>query len=110
MQRGAIIKRRNSWTLVYHDIQIRGGKRKRVAVSKKLARIGPDYPSRASVRSLADKILEPINEKTLIPESSLKICDFIENFYFPAVKLELRPSTVKAYEKAIYDPHLKQRL
>jgi hypothetical protein len=89
MQSGAIVKRRNSWTLVYHDIQIRNGKRKRVAVSKKLARIGPEFPSKKSVRSLADAILAPVNQKVITPESSMRITEFIEGFYFPAVKLEL---------------------
>src|SRR5580704_6516767 len=101
MQRGAIVKRRNSWTLVYHDIQIRNGKRKRVAVSKKLAKIGAEYPSKKSVRSLADEILAPVNQKILTLESSLKVTEFIEGFYFPAIAADLRPSTLKAYKTAI---------
>lgn len=110
MQRGTIVERRNSWTLVYHDIQVRNGKRKRVVVSKKLARIGAEYPTKKSVRTLADDILAPVNQKVLIPESSLKLTEFIEDFYFPGVAAELRPSTLKAYKTAIYEPHLKPRL
>lgn len=110
MQRGTIIKHRASWTLLYYDLQYRNGKRKRVRVSKKLAAVSPAYPTKASVRQLADDILTPLNRKKLQPESSLRMTDFIENRYFPAILHELKPSTVNSYKNAIYYPHLKKRL
>jgi integrase len=97
-QRGTIIRYRKSWTLVYRDVQIRDGKRKAVRVWKKLATIGKDYPSKASVRHLADRILAPLNEKVLQPESSLLVCDYITDFYFPSIEGVLRPSTVEGYK------------
>jgi len=98
MQRGTIIKRRASWTLVYRDTQFRNGERKRVLVSKKLATVSKDYPTKASVRHLADRILAPLNEKVLQPESSMKLADYIEDFYFPSVEKVLRPATIDSYK------------
>ena len=59
MQRGVIIQHRRSWTLVYYDTQIRNGKRKGVSVTlkKKLAAISTEYPTKRSVRHLADEVL-----------------------------------------------------
>jgi integrase len=110
VQRGSIIKRRGSWVLFYYDIQTRDGVRKRVRVSKKLTRVSKEYPTAASTRLLADDILNPINKKTLAPESAVKITEYIEGFYFPAAEQELRASTIKSYKDAIYYPHLKKRL
>jgi integrase len=110
MQRGTIIKHRKSWTLLYYDHRIRGGQRIKVRVSKKLAAVSKEYPTESSVRTLAAKILSPINEKRLLPESSLKLCEFIEQHYFPMVKRELRPSTYKGYKEFVYEAHLKTRL
>ncbi len=110
MQRGVIIQHRRSWTLVYYDTQIRNGKRKRVRVSKKLAAISTEYPTKRSVRHLADEVLAPINRKQLQPESSLTLAEFIEDRYFPAITHELRPSTVHNYKVSIYGKHLKNRL
>jgi integrase len=98
MQRGTVIKRRASWTLLYYDLQFRDGKRKRVKVSKTLAKISKEFPSKASVRHLADKILSPINGKQLHPESSLTVSDYINDFYFPSVQKDLRPATIDSYK------------
>jgi integrase len=100
MQRGTIIRHRASWTLLYYDFQFRNGKRKRVRVSKKLAKVSREYPTERSVRHLADDILAPLNRKQLQPESSLKITDYIDDFYFPCVKDRLRPATIDAYKFA----------
>jgi hypothetical protein len=93
MQRRTIFKQRNSWTLLYYDTQYRNGKKKHVRVSKKLAVISKEYPTKSSVRQLADEILAPLNRNQLQPESSLKITEYIEGHYFPSVKPELRRST-----------------
>jgi integrase len=110
MQRGTIIKQRKAWTLVYYDRQVRGGSKKVVRVWKKLATISKEYPSAASVRLLADKILAPINDKRYPAEATLKVTEFIEKHYFPAMKSELRPSTYKGYKDFIYEAHIKARL
>jgi integrase len=98
MQRGTIIRHRASWTLVYRDTQFRDGERKRVKVWKKLAAVSKDYPTKASVRHLADKILAPLNEKALQPESSMSVHEYIEDYYFPSITKTLRPATVDGYK------------
>ena len=110
MQRGTIIKHRRSWTLLYYDTVIRNGERKRVRVSKKLAVISKEYPTKTSVKPLADRILNPLNLNATQPESSLLVTDFIEKWYFPVIERELRPSTVLNYKVSIYEKHLKTRL
>jgi integrase len=107
MQRGTIVRHRASWTLLYWDLQFREGKRKRVRVSKKLAKIGKEYPSKASVRLLADEILAPLNRKQLQPESSLKVFEYINDFYFPSVESDLRPATIDSY-KFVFNKVKKQ--
>jgi integrase len=109
MQRGTIFKQHSSWTLLYYDTQYRNGKKKHVRVSKKLAVISKEYPTKSSVRQLADEILAPLNRKQLQPESSLKITEYIEGHYFPSVEPELRRSTFAGY-KNMYEAHLKKRL
>jgi hypothetical protein len=110
MQRVTIIRHRASWSLLFYDVQYRDGREKRVRVLKKLAIVSTEFPTAAGVRHLADEIPAPLNRRQLQPESSLLITDFIENIYFPAIKNELRPSTVYSYRHAIYDRHLKTRL
>jgi integrase len=108
MQRGTIIKRRGSWTLLYYDTQFRKGLKKRVLVSKKLARIGKEYPTIDSCRLLASEILSPINRRQSVPESSLSVSEFVDVYYFPGVANELKPSTLVGY-KSLYAAHLKNK-
>jgi len=105
MQYGQIFKKNGSWTLRYWDITMEGKVRKSV----KLARIGPDYPSRSSVATLAEKYLSPVNSSQLQAESSMPVSQFIKDYYLPHVKKELRPSTYVDY-KTIYNTHLKDHL
>jgi integrase len=110
MQRGTIVKHNGAFTLLYYDTQFRDGKKIRVRVSKKLARVSKEHPTAASVRQLADEILAPLNRRQLQPESAMLLSEFIELRYFPGMKNELRPSTIHNYRVSIYDKHLKTRL
>ncbi len=86
MQRGTITLHRGSWTVLYWDVQLRNGERKRVRVRKALAPKSDEYPTKSSVRLLADRELQPINLKQVQPESSLLLADFIEQQYFPMMQ------------------------
>ncbi len=110
MQRGTIIRHRGNWRLRYYETVIIGGQKKNVRRAVFLARIGKDYPTKRSVMALADRILTPLNAGQVLPESSLTVTSFIENFYLPFVQKELRPSTYKDYKRDIYEKHLKVRL
>ena len=110
MQRGTIKKHHGSWTLFFYDTVIFENRHVRKKVSKKLSAVNDDYPTKRSVLLLAEKILTPIKNQTVTPESSQRLTDFIDNHYFPYARKALRPSTVKGYEKDIYELHLRKRL
>ena len=109
MQRGTIYRHHGAWFVRYYDIRYDNSKRVNKRVTKKLADVNEEYKTKASVRLLADKVLEPINSKSLTPESSMFITDFIENHYLPAATGRLRLSTVKDY-KDIFNKHLRDKL
>jgi integrase len=110
MQRGTIIRQRDTWCVRFYEDIIKNGRVSRKKSFKVLAKVSKDYPTKTSVASLADKILEPINTGRQVPESSMKLTDFIENHYFPYARKALRPSTVKGYDKDIYQLRLRSRL
>jgi Phage integrase, N-terminal SAM-like domain len=110
MQRGTISKHGRHWVLRFWEYQIRNGVRVRANVHKKLAPVGPAYPDKRSVESLAWKHLEPINTRLQTPESATPITEFIEDVYLPMVKQFLRPSTYKDYKNDAYQKHFKHRL
>jgi integrase len=109
MQRGSVYRERNHWYVRYRETQIQDGKPVRIRVARKLAPVGAEYPTPRSVWPLAEKIISPVNDKTMQPASSQSVSDFIKDFYLPHVKTELRPSTYKDYND-IYRVHLKDRL
>jgi integrase len=110
MQKGTIIKHGRYWILRFWEYQIRNGLRVRVNAHKKLAPVGPAYPDKRSVESLAWKHLEPINTRLQTPESATPITEFIETVYLPMAKEFLRPSTYKNYKVDEYERHFKHRL
>ena len=95
MQRGQIFKHRGNWRVRYRETVIEDGQTKKVLRSSYLAPAGKEYPSKRSVELLADRILAPLNAGTTQPESASTVNYFIETFYLPHVKKELRPSTYK---------------
>lgn len=110
MQRGLIYKESGSWLLRYYETELVDGKPFKKRKCAKLTRISPEYPTKRSVLLLAEKILSPINSGQFSPEATQRLVDFIEKFYLPHAKKVLRPSTVKGYEKDIYELHLRERL
>jgi integrase len=110
VQDGTVIKHRGFWTLRYYDTQVINGVRVRKRVRVKLAPANDNYPNKKSVELLKLAILTPLNAGQVAPESAMPVTEFIEKFYLPFVKTELRPSTYKDYGKDIYERHLKHRL
>ena len=109
MQRGTIRQHHGSWTLFYYDNVLVDGKRVRKYTSRKLVEVSKDYPTKRSVLMLADKVLAPLNAGLQVAESSMSVLQFIDDFYMPHVKKELRPSTYKDYND-ILRAHLRSRL
>jgi integrase len=109
MQHGHVFKFRRSWFLKYYDVQLANGVRVSKRVCKKLAPVNETYRKKSDVQSLADKILTPINSGAIVPESSMKVSEFIENHYLPHVKATLRPSTYHDYSE-VWRCHVKERI
>jgi integrase len=98
MQRGRIFKKGRSWILSYAvKAQKPDGTVAWAWRSKKLATVGGDYRTEASVRHLAQEILAPHNAKTARPESTDMVEHFLEHTYLPYCKLNLRASTSAGY-------------
>jgi integrase len=110
MQRGQVYEKNGSWLLRYWEPTAKGRARKAV----KIASV-KDYPAKKNkqpplrVQLIAEKKLAPINAGQIHPESSLSVADFIELYYLPYVKKELRPSTHVDY-CTVFRFHLKTRL
>ncbi len=110
MQRGHIFKHRHAWFVKYYDVQLTNGVRVTKRVCKRLAPINETYRTKSDVRTLADKILNPINTGAVTPESSMLVTDFIETVFLPYIQREMRPATYKNYRKDLYEKHIKSRL
>jgi len=109
MQRGTIYKHHGAWFLRYSDVRLENGERVSHRACKKLAPANETYKTKADLRTLADKILTPINSGAVTPESSMLVSEFITNQYFPNVARTLRPSTLKDYND-VFRCHVKSRL
>jgi len=90
-----------------HEDVLRDGHLIRKKSFRILAPVSKDYPNKTSVTP--DKILSPLNSGTLVPESSQRLIDFIDNHYLPEANKTLRPSTFKGYQD-IVKLHLRKRL
>jgi integrase len=108
MQKGQIKLVGNCWMFRYWEPVLQNGKVVKKRKARKLATFGDAYRSEVSVRPLADLILAPINAQTARPESTESLAAFLEHVYMPAVKTELRPSTVQSYTVMLrlVQPHL----
>jgi integrase len=110
MQRGHITKHRGNWCLRYYEWVLRDGAKVRKKSFHRLAPVSKDYPNKRSVLLLAEKVLAPHNTGNVQAASSMTVAEFIENVFLAHAKKNLRPSTVKHYEKDIYLRHVKSRL
>jgi integrase len=88
MQQGQIFQCHGAWHLRYRV----GGKQK----SQRLAPFCDQYRTIKSVRHLADKILQPINEGQQ-PSGPQTLQQFVEGSYLPHAKEHKRPSTYRGY-------------
>lgn len=97
MQAGYVYKNGKYWTLRYYEDVLVSGQLVRKQKARKLAPVGDQYPTKTSVKELAESFLAPINSHQRRPESSQRVVDFLEHTYLPWVRLNKRPSTAKGY-------------
>jgi integrase len=109
MQQGHIKRIGDTWFLYYWRTKLKDGKVVRCKAVKKLAPFGGKYRTEASVRPLADEILEPLNAQTT-NESLLTVKTFLKHRYLPHVRETKRPSTAQSYEVMfdLVEPHLSE--
>jgi len=98
MQRGQIKRRGNIWLVRYWvDVIGPDGEITRKRVAKRLAKVGGEYRTAASVQHLADKLLAPINAGAPA-ESALTLGAFIKDHYLPDAEARLKPATSHTYK------------
>src|ERR1700733_7218868 len=108
MQNGKIVRRGNAWWVYFNVKEERGGVVSWAKRAKRLAPVGGEYRTPASVRHLAAEILSPLNTRQARPEPTRSVAAFVEDAYLPHCKAALRPSTHFGYEflSRILKPHL----
>jgi integrase len=67
------------------------------------------YRTERDVRPLLVPILRPLNEGKTRPESTLSVAKFVDDYYFPFVEENYKPSTVAGY-KSLWEMYLASRL
>jgi integrase len=84
------------------------GKVKTVIRNRRLAPVDAKHKTKASVRSLAAEILEPLNRTVVSPSRVMTVGDFVEGVYLGFVSLQKRASTCRGY-KQVWNDYLKAR-
>jgi integrase len=82
------------------------GKVKTVIRNRRLTQVDAKHKSKASVRSLAAEILEPLNRSVVSPSRAMTVGDFVEGVYLPFAEQQKRPSTYRGY-KQIWNDYVK---
>ena len=75
---------------------------------KRLALVDADHKTKASVRDLAKRELEPLNRNLAEPLNITKLGDFVDRVYLPFTKQQKRPSTYRGYSQ-MWSDYLKVR-
>jgi hypothetical protein len=85
-QAGYVMRHRGWWVLRYRERVGVGGKVKTVQRAKRLVLVDAEHKTKASVRDLAKRELEPLNRNLAEPLSVTKLSDFVDRVYLPFAK------------------------
>ena len=107
-QVGYVMRHRGWWVLRYRERVGVGGKVKTVQRAKRLVPVDAEHKTKASVRDLAKRELEPLNRNLAEPLSVTKLGDFVDRVYLPFAKQQKRPSTHRGYAQ-LWANYLKTR-
>jgi integrase len=108
-QSGYIWKVGGSWYGRWREDVLEDGRVVRKQRSAKLADVSDRFRTKADVRPLLAEKLRPINEGRTRPEGTLRVAEFVENYYMPFVEENFKPSTATGY-KTLWDLYLEPRL
>jgi len=107
-QNGSITRHRGWWVLRYRESVGEGGVVQTLLKARRLAPVDAQHKTKASVRRLADEILEPLRGRKVSPLFVTTLSDFVERLYLPWVKQQKRPSTYQAYAQ-MWNAYLKDQ-
>ena len=96
------MRHRGWWVLRYHERVGVGGEIETVQRAKRLVRVDAQHKTKASVRDLAQRELEPLNRHLAEPLRVTNMGDFVDRVYLPFVKQQKRPSTIYAGFKRFF--------
>ena len=102
-QAGYLMRHRGWWVLRYRERVGVSGKIKSVQRAKRLVPVDAEHKTKASVRDLAKRELEPLNRNVAEPLSITKLSDFVDRVYLPFAKQQKRPSTYRGYKQMWLD-------
>lgn len=95
-QKGYVHARNGKWTLRYCAEVYENGQLKRKQPTRVLAPICDRYPTKESVRALADEVLLELNSGRYKAEATMTLREFAETHYFPVYgQQNWRPSVQK---------------
>jgi integrase len=108
-QQGYLYRKGSLWLLRYYDSEFcPDGLVRRVQKTKKLGKIGPEYPNKTAARDVAREFLESINRARNTPEAAMTLLRFVEDRYLPFIEEHKRISTFHGYRnmwKRYLKPH-----
>ena len=108
-QTGYIWRVGRSWYGRWYRDEIVDSKKVRPQHSEKLCEYSDRYRTKKDVQPLLDEKLKTENEGRAKAESTLTIDQYVEKFFLPDVKTELKPSTSNGYS-GLWRMYLKPRL
>ena len=85
-QAGYLMRHRGWWVLRYRERVGVGGKIESVQRAKRLVSVDAEHKTKASVRELAKRELEPLNRNVAEPLSITKLSDFVDRVWLREVK------------------------
>src|ERR1700686_486847 len=107
-QVGYLTRHRGWWVLRCRERGGGGGKSEAFQRAKRLVPVDAEHKTKASVRDLAKRELEPLNRNVAEPLSITKLSDFVDRIYLPFAKQQKRPSTYRGYSQ-VWADYLKAR-
>ncbi|HLN99835.1 MAG TPA: tyrosine-type recombinase/integrase [Pyrinomonadaceae bacterium] len=107
-QNGSITRHHGWWVLRYRELVGEGGVVKTLLKSRRLAPVDAQHKTKASVRRIADEVLEPLQGRKVSPLFVTTLGDFVERLYLPFAEQQKRPSTYRAYAQ-MWNAYLKDQ-
>ena len=107
-QSGYIMRHHGWWVVRYRERVGVGGEVQTVQRARRLAPIDAEHKTKASVRKLAEELLQPLNQTAISPLTVTTMADFCDRIYLPFVKEHKRASTYRGYSQ-MWNQYLKLR-